>query len=172
MESYLYHYGIAGQKWGIRRFQNEDGTLTEEGKRRYEQYNLLTDKQKKIFDNKMSDRQRDRIMKKLGEGKSWSKGIWEVGNEEKRKRLAVASVAALAGTYLLLPEHTQKIIKSVIKSSGKALFRTVKNSNAVQRGSLWLKKMATRRDMVKKGAVVLKKSAYSVRDIPFGGYLA
>lgn len=31
----LYHHGIKGQKWGIRRFLNEDGTLTEEGKRRY-----------------------------------------------------------------------------------------------------------------------------------------
>ena len=32
---YLAHYGILGQKWGIRRFQNEDRTLTEEGKKRY-----------------------------------------------------------------------------------------------------------------------------------------
>lgn len=31
----LYHHGIKGQKWGIRRFQNEDGTLTDEGLRRY-----------------------------------------------------------------------------------------------------------------------------------------
>ena len=31
----LYHHGIKGQKWGIRRFQNEDGTLTPEGLRRY-----------------------------------------------------------------------------------------------------------------------------------------
>lgn len=31
----LAHYGIEGQKWGVRRYQNEDGTLTEEGKRRY-----------------------------------------------------------------------------------------------------------------------------------------
>ena len=30
----LYHHGIKGQKWGIRRFQNADGTYTEEGKRR------------------------------------------------------------------------------------------------------------------------------------------
>ena len=31
----LYHHGIKGQKWGIRRFENEDGTLTEAGKKRY-----------------------------------------------------------------------------------------------------------------------------------------
>lgn len=31
--AYLAHYGILGQKWGIRRFQNADGTYTELGKR-------------------------------------------------------------------------------------------------------------------------------------------
>ena len=32
---YLMHHGIKGQKWGIRRFQNLDGSLTAEGKERY-----------------------------------------------------------------------------------------------------------------------------------------
>ena len=31
----LQHYGIKGQKWGIRRYQNPDGSLTPEGKARY-----------------------------------------------------------------------------------------------------------------------------------------
>lgn len=31
----LYHHGIKGQKWGVRRYQNEDGSLTKEGKERY-----------------------------------------------------------------------------------------------------------------------------------------
>lgn len=33
--SNLQHHGIKGQKWGVRRFQNTDGSLTAEGKKRY-----------------------------------------------------------------------------------------------------------------------------------------
>ena len=34
-DDYLMHHGIKGQKWGVRRFQNEDRTWTEAGKERY-----------------------------------------------------------------------------------------------------------------------------------------
>ena len=48
----LMHHGIKGQKWGIRRYQNEDGSLTEEGRERYgsdlkeTSYNKTTDNDK------------------------------------------------------------------------------------------------------------------------------
>jgi len=32
---YLEHHGIKGQKWGLRRYQNSDGSYTEEGRKRY-----------------------------------------------------------------------------------------------------------------------------------------
>lgn len=35
MSNYIKHHGIKGMKWGVRRFQNADGSLTAKGKQRY-----------------------------------------------------------------------------------------------------------------------------------------
>lgn len=43
----LYHHGILGMHWGIRRYQNPDGTLTAEGK---ERYNRIAEKEKRRLD--------------------------------------------------------------------------------------------------------------------------
>ena len=32
---YLIHHGILGMKWGVRRYQNKDGTLTDAGKKAF-----------------------------------------------------------------------------------------------------------------------------------------
>ncbi len=43
----LYHHGVKGQRWGIRRYQNEDGTLTPAGKERYSEENVSSNTKKK-----------------------------------------------------------------------------------------------------------------------------
>lgn len=66
--SELYHFGIKGQKWGVRHYQNPDGTLTDSGKARYYKYaskevgaveNRLSDIQKRY------DRKGGRLQKKI-----------------------------------------------------------------------------------------------------------
>ena len=48
MDDELMHYGIKGQKWGIRRYQNEDGSLTSAGRKKYRQE--IKEENKKAFE--------------------------------------------------------------------------------------------------------------------------
>jgi hypothetical protein len=47
----LYHHGILGQRWGIRRYQNKDGTLTEEGKARLRENKSYDDFRKNHYNS-------------------------------------------------------------------------------------------------------------------------
>lgn len=68
MNNNLQHHGIKGQKWGVRRFQNKDGSLTAAGRKRQRQNDdgPVHEDHSKSHDNKsvksMSDKElRDRI---------------------------------------------------------------------------------------------------------------
>ena len=61
--NYLCHYGVLGMKWGVRRYQNKDGSLTEAGKRRY---NEIYDMQESKANSDSYKKQIEKMKNKKG----------------------------------------------------------------------------------------------------------
>ena len=80
MTNELYHYGIKGMKWGVRRYENEDGTLTEAGKKRY--HHDYSDHQRKQDERLYGKRAPKRIQKKLDKGET----LLSARNAEVKRR--------------------------------------------------------------------------------------
>lgn len=93
----LFHSGIKGQKWGVRRYQNEDGTLTEAGKLRYlKGYN--PDKP-------------DSESKAVFDADKWQKDVESYGNDEVKLVKEIGSMSNQAANAISTNKGTKIINK-------------------------------------------------------------
>ena len=153
----LYHHGILGQKWGIRRYQNPDGTLTDAGRKRY--YKEL---RKTVTNNdyrSQATKMRNDLDKEVGGDKGTSKArlkeIKRLRNEETEEenklqlrkavnpnkwvkednRKAALAVGATAGTAAALSAAGHKISLSSLASFSGNLGSTAAKSAIAAMGA-------------------------------------
>lgn len=141
MENELQHHGVLGMKWGVRRYQNKDGTLTSAGKqkklsseeradisntkRRHELANmaknrkLLSDKtlKDKIERIKLEKQFKDLVDEDINPGKKFIK---EILTESSKKALTTMATGAMtyAGKAALQKSFDRKEFGDAIFNGG------------------------------------------------------
>lgn len=97
----LYHHGIKGQKWGVRRFQNKDGSYTPAGKkRRYADANGLTtwDKEKQLKETYKAEKKAATSRKERKEAKKrYESNVEDL--YDKNYKMKGDNVEGVVGTY-------------------------------------------------------------------------
>lgn len=123
MDDVLIHYGILGMKWGVRRYQNKDGSLTSAGKKRYSdnddikdapQKNTEEPKKKSVKD--MSDEELRREVNRMQLEQNYLRMTGQ--NIEKGK-----SAAEIA-----LGKMKESFVSTVAQKSGQILAERLVNS--------------------------------------------
>lgn len=129
----LYHHGIKGQKWGIRRYQNPDGTLTAAGKARYAEEDsksyIKNKKGENVWDREKYDEAYNSLTNRLGNdvvnklSNEWGPTLDDVYRENYRdfSKKEQEKISKGMETLSELSRKSQEIFREVRESEAKRL---------------------------------------------------
>lgn len=109
----LTHHGVKGMKWGVRRFENEDGTLTPAGKTRYADYDQSLSRKKKKKIDKLRAKEREALEAATKAGDK-SERADQKGNSKKASKYEQE-----ASKYDATADKYNKKIRKIIARSEK-----------------------------------------------------
>ena len=106
----LYHYGILGMRWGVRRFQRKNGRLTPRGRKRKMSQDAID--AKKLKNKKLYEMSNDEI-KTLNKRKQLENDYKRLNKGQIAKGMAiVGSTAAFTASVITIKNNAPQLIKS------------------------------------------------------------
>lgn len=114
----LYHHGIKGQKWGVRRFQKKDGSLTPAGRKRYDDDGSSQKKQKEYKMPKNKSLHRLKIEEKYkAQGMSEKEAEQAAAKRIRGEQFAVGAAAVTVAACVAYNKYKNYNVDKVLKNT-------------------------------------------------------
>lgn len=169
--TYLMHHGILGQKWGIRRFQNSDGTRTSAGKKRYdedgvkEEYKTESRSEKKA---RIASESRDAEIKRLNDETNYLNAVNNnIAAKKRHAELTARGESAVMKAFkqsvsTIAKDSASTMIKKALEDAMKsdadrAIEKNTKETNLLKSMNELMKEQITYHDYSVQNESTYKK---------------
>ena len=123
MDDVLIHYGILGMKWGVRRYQNKDGSLTSAGKKRYSDNDDIKDAPQKNTEDPKKKSVKDMSDEEL------RREVNRIQLEQNYLRMTGQNIEKGKSTVeIALEKMKDSFVSTVAQKSGQILAERLVNS--------------------------------------------